>query len=154
MRSILLVPTVLLLGNSLVQAQARLEKPLPDIVVHRSPSCGCCGKWLEHLKSNQFNVIDKMLDDVQSVKDHYGVSAAMASCHTALIDGYVVEGHVPANDIKKLLATKPKVIGISVPGMPLGTPGMEMGTQKDAYQVISFDKDQKNQVFSQYKAEQ
>lgn len=149
MRTLLMMSLGLFIYSGLTMAQ---KAPL-DIVVHRSPNCGCCGKWLEHLKNNQFNVVDKLLENVQSVKDQYGVAPEVASCHTALVGGYVIEGHVPANDIKKLLAAKPNVVGIAVPGMPVGTPGMEMGVKKDAYQVLSFDKHKKAQVFSQYGAE-
>lgn len=127
------------------------EQPIV-IEVYRSPSCGCCSKWLNHLKENQFVVKDHLTDDVQPIKDQYGVPENMASCHTALVNGYVIEGHVPAADIKKLLKLKSAVIGISVPGMPVGTPGMEMGGKKDAYQVVSFDKDKKYQVFNSYEA--
>jgi hypothetical protein len=154
MRTILFVALGLLLGSGFAQAQNKPQNStLPEIVVYRSPSCGCCGKWLAHLTNNQFNVVDKLVEDVQGIKNQNGVSPELASCHTALVDGYVVEGHVPANDIKKLLANKPKVVGIAVPGMPVGTPGMEMGAKKDAYQVVSFDKDKKTQVFSEYGAE-
>lgn len=124
-----------------------------DIVVHRSPSCSCCGKWVEHLKQNNFNVKDIVSDDVQAIKNKYGVTQEMASCHTAIVNGYVVEGHVPASDIRTLLKNKPGVVGIAVPGMPSGTPGMEMGGKKDAYQVISFDKKNQRQVFNSYQAE-
>lgn len=129
------------------------DKPI-DIVVHRSPSCTCCGKWLEHLKDNNFNVKDVVTNDVQAVKDKYGVSREIASCHTAIVDGYVVEGHVPANDIKTLLTTKPKVAGIAVPGMVDGSPGMEMGDSKDAYKVVSFDRENHTKVFNSYEGTQ
>jgi hypothetical protein len=79
------------------------------IEVYRSPTCSCCGKWVEHLKENNFQVKDNVTDDVQGIKDKYGVSKEMASCHTAIVNGYVIEGHVPANDIKKLLKLKPHV---------------------------------------------
>ena len=125
-----------------------------DIVVYRSPSCSCCGKWLEHLKKNNFNVKDIVTDDVQAIKNKYGVADTLASCHTALVGGYVVEGHVPANDIIKLLKTKPKIVGIAVPGMVNGTPGMEMGDKKDAYNVISFDKENHAAVFHSYEGSQ
>ena len=151
MKMLMLVITLLCTG--LVWAESKqAEKPL-DIVVHRSPTCNCCGKWVEHLKQNNFNVKDIVSNDVQDIKNKYSVTQELASCHTATINGYVVEGHVPANDIKTLLKTKPDVIGITVPGMPSGTPGMEMGGKKDAYQVISFDKKNQHQVFSGYKAE-
>jgi hypothetical protein len=124
-----------------------------EIDVYRSPTCGCCGRWIKHLKENQFIVKDYVTNDVQLIKDKYGVTEDMASCHTALVNGYVVEGHVPAADILKLLKDKPDVIGISVPGMPLGTPGMEMGGRKDSYQVVSFDKEQKYQVVNSYEGD-
>ena len=126
------------------------EDKAVDMVVYRSSSCTCCGKWLEHIKSNNFNVKDIVTEDVQTIKNKYGVTAEMASCHTAIVNGYVIEGHVPANDIEKLLKTKPKLAGIAVPGMPKGTPGMEMGSSKDSYNVISFNKDNQYEVFSSY----
>jgi len=125
------------------------DKPV-DMVVYRSPSCSCCKKWVDHVKQNNFNIQDIVTDDVQAIKNKYGVPAEMASCHTAIVDGYVVEGHVPAGDIVTLLKTKPKVIGLSVPGMPKGTPGMEMGGTKDPYEVISFDRDKRFAVFSKH----
>jgi hypothetical protein len=131
---------------------AKTEEKI-DVVVNRSPTCSCCGKWIEHLKQNNFNVKDVVSDDVQAVKNKYGVTQELASCHTAIVNGYVVEGHVPANDIRTLLKNKPDVVGITVPGMPSGTPGMEMGGRKDAYQVISFDKKNQHQVFNSYQAE-
>jgi hypothetical protein len=130
---------------------AATEAPI-DVTVHRSPTCSCCEKWVSHLKANNFNVTDIVTDDMQSVKNKFGVRAEMASCHTAIINGYVVEGHVPANDIKQLLKTKPSIVGISVPGMPTGTPGMEMGDKKDAYDVVSFDEKNQAKVFNSYKA--
>ncbi|MCK5121275.1 MAG: DUF411 domain-containing protein [Methylococcales bacterium] len=135
-----------------VSVNAEEIKPL-EIEVYRSPSCGCCSKWLAHLKENQFVVTDHVIEDVQQIKDKYGVPKNMSSCHTALVNGYVIEGHVPAADIKKLLKIKPAVIGISVPGMPMGTPGMEMGGRKDPYKVVSFDKDKKYQVFNSYEGQ-
>jgi hypothetical protein len=121
-----------------------------ELEVYRSPTCGCCSKWVDHLKQNNFTVKDHVIDDVQVIKDKYGVSQNMSSCHTALVNGYVVEGHVPAADIMAMLKSKPAVTGISVPGMPMGTPGMEMGGKKDPYKVISFDKAQQYKVFSEY----
>lgn len=132
----------LLLVNTGVMAE--------DIVVYRSPTCSCCGRWLEHLKQNRFTIKDIVTNDVQAVKDQYGITPELASCHTAIINGYAIEGHVPAADIDKLLKNKPAVAGISVPGMPVGTPGMEMGGKKDAYDVVSFDRDGNSRVFSRY----
>ncbi|SJM93945.1 conserved exported hypothetical protein [Crenothrix polyspora] len=125
-----------------------------DIVVYRSPSCSCCGKWLEHLKQNNFNVQDIVTEDVQAMKNKHGVTPELASCHTAIVDGHVIEGHVPAEDIVALLKTKPKDVGLAVPGMPSGTPGMEMGGKKDAYDVISFDSKAHTEVFKHYTSNQ
>lgn len=130
-------------------AMAEAEELL-EIEVYRSPSCACCSKWIAHLEQNNFKVKDFVTNNVQAKKDEMAVPKNMASCHTAIVNGYVVEGHVPAVDIKKILQLKPKVIGISVPGMPSGTPGMEMGGRKDPYKVMSFDKENKQQVFTNY----
>ena len=148
--------TVWVIGLLVVSATVSAEdsgKPI-DIVVHRSPTCTCCGKWLEHLKQNNFKVEDIVTNDVQSIKTKYGVNGELASCHTAIVDGYVIEGHVPANDIKTLLKTKPKVTGIAVPGMVNGSPGMEMGDQKDPYKVVSFDHENQVKVFNSYEGSQ
>ena len=141
----------LLVNAGLIYAES--DKAKIDIEVHRSPTCSCCGKWVEHLKQSNFNVKDIVSDDVQAIKDQYGITKELASCHTALVNGYAIEGHVPADDIKTLLKNKPNVVGLTVPGMPSGTPGMEMGGKKDAYQVISFDKNKQHKVFNSYKAE-
>lgn len=138
----------LLVANAGVRAEGS-GKPI-DIVVHRSPTCTCCGKWLTHLKQNNFTVTDVVTDNVQAIKDKYGVTQQLASCHTAIVDGYVIEGHVPADDIKTLLTAKPKVVGITVPGMVRGTPGMEMGDKVDPYKVLSFDRENHTQVFNSY----
>lgn len=122
----------------------------PEMTVYRSPTCGCCGKWLEHVRQNNFTIKDVISDDMQAIKEKYGVPEKLASCHTAIVDGYVIEGHVPAGDIEKLLQTKPKVVGIAAPGMPMGSPGMEMGGQKQEYRVMSFDKDGKVEVFAEH----
>ena len=121
-----------------------------EITVYRSPTCGCCGKWIDHMKQNNFNVKDNIVDDMESIKAKYGVPKEMASCHTAIVDGYVVEGHVPAADVMKLLKTKPKVTGLAVPGMVTGSPGMEMGGRVDPYDVMSFDKEKHFQIFNHY----
>jgi hypothetical protein len=147
------------LSLSLFSFNSYAEQPAPATVavaepikieVYRSPTCSCCGKWVAHLKENNFQVKDNIVDDVQAIKEKYGVSKEMASCHTALVNGYVIEGHVPATDIRKLLKLKSPVVGIAVPAMPSGTPGMEMGNRKDTYDVMSFDKDKKYQVFTHY----
>jgi hypothetical protein len=146
--AIILLADICFAWTEIAQADEKI-----DIVVHRSPTCSCCGKWVEHLKQNNFIVKDIVSDDVQAIKDKYGISKELASCHTAIVNGYAIEGHVSAKDIRTLLKNKPDIVGITVPGMPSGTPGMEMGGRKDAYQVISFDKKNQHQVFNSYQAE-
>ena len=119
------------------------------ITVYKDPSCGCCTKWVEHLRASGFvpDVHDRA--DMDALKDSLGVPAALRSCHTAVAGRYVVEGHVPAADVKKLLASSPaKVVGLAVPGMPAGSPGMEMGGRSDRYDVIAFGAKGTSHVFA------
>lgn len=146
---LLFISGLFVLNPGLRAESVTAAKPV-DITVYRSPTCSCCGKWIQHMKQNNFNVQDIVTDDMQAIKDKYGVPKEMASCHTALVDGYVVEGHVPADDIKKLLTSKPKVVGLAVPGMVTGSPGMEMGGAKPPYDVMSFDKEKHSQIFNSY----
>ena len=99
---------------------------LPIVVVHKSPSCGCCGLWVDHLRAAGFEVQVRDTDDLNPIKESVGVPVGKGSCHTAQVGGYFVEGHVPAEDIKRLLAQKPDAKGLVLPGMPAGSPGMEM----------------------------
>ena len=110
------------------------------IQVSKDPNCGCCSGWVEHLRSNGFTATVVDAADMQAVKQRLGVPAELASCHTAEIAGYVIEGHVPAYASNRLLAEKPQARGLAVPGMPIGSPGMEGGTP-EAYEVILFGKD-------------
>ena len=119
------------------------------ITVYKSPSCECCNKWVDHLEDNGFNVNTVNKYDMKSIKTREGVPRQLSSCHTALVGGYVIEGHVPASDIKRLLKEQPDVSGLSVPGMPMGSPGME-GDRKDAYNVMTFTKDGGSTIFSQH----
>ena len=107
----------------------------PTAMVYKSPTCGCCTKWIDHLRENGFEVQIREPADMDAVKDRLEVPTDMRSCHTAVIGGYVVEGHVPATDIKRLLRDRPKAKGLAVPGMPLGSPGMEAGSRQQAYTV-------------------
>ncbi|WP_343866307.1 DUF411 domain-containing protein [Caenispirillum bisanense] len=107
-----------------------------DMEVWKSPSCGCCGGWIDHMKAEGFSVIVHDLDDVTPVKDRLGVEPELASCHTAVIDGYVIEGHVPASDVRRLLAERPKATGLTIPGMPQSAPGMDM--PGEPYEVLLF----------------
>ncbi len=98
----------------------------PAMVVHKTPSCGCCGLWIEHMRQAGFTVEVRDTDDLAPIKAGLGVPYGKGSCHTAEIDGYVIEGHVPAEDVRRLLTERPKARGLVLPGMPLGSPGMEM----------------------------
>ncbi|MGH7998495.1 MAG: DUF411 domain-containing protein [Brasilonema sp.] len=118
--------------------------------VYRSPDCTCCGGWIDHLKAHGFQIKDFPTPDIDAVKQKYNVPDNLASCHTAIVNGYVIEGHVPAQDIKRLLQEKPNVLGLSVPQMPVGTPGMEMGNQKDPFTVFAFDNKSRTAVFNKY----
>lgn len=137
-------------GTSVLGA-AFAAAPAPEIEVFRNPSCGCCGAWVEHLEAAGFRVKVTMVDDTATVRRKLGLSDRFGSCHTGLIEGYVVEGHVPAADIRKLLLERPKAVGIAVPGMPLGSPGMEMGNRKDPYDVLLVDQAGHSRVFSSYR---
>lgn len=121
------------------------------IEVYYSKTCGCCKDWMRHLKDHQFTINPIAEDDMNSIKKRYGVEGQYASCHTAIIDGYVIEGHVPADDIKRLLKQKPDIKGLSVPAMPVGTPGMEQGDRKDPFYVITLpETGEKPKIFRAY----
>lgn len=122
-------------------AQQRATQALPAMTVYKSPSCGCCHNWVTHVRTAGFAVREVNTDDLASVKREAGIPARLASCHTVMVGGFVVEGHVPADDVKKLLRDKPAgVRGLAVPGMPIGSPGMEQGpvAQYERYDVLAF----------------
>jgi hypothetical protein len=121
-----------------------------NIHVYKSPTCGCCADWVDHLKENGFEVQVTETNNLNPIKIDAGLTPALASCHTAFIGDYVIEGHVPANDIRRLIADAPAAKGLSVPGMPLGSPGMEIGDRKDPYQVLLFNKSGQTRVFSEH----
>jgi hypothetical protein len=137
-------------GLALAAAAASAE-PLPEVVMHKDPNCGCCGKWAEHLEANGFKVKTVLERDMQSVKSRFGVPQRLASCHTAKVGGYIIEGHVPASAIKRLLREKPAVTGLSAPGMPPGSPGMEVPGQKDPYDVVSFDGAGRSRIYERFR---
>jgi len=131
------------------QPPALIEKPL-NITVYRSESCGCCKDWIDHLEKHNFKVDDIINNDMHTVKRELGLPGELASCHTGIIDGYVIEGHVPAQDIKRLVNRRLDIAGLAVPRMPHGSPGMETG-RKDEFSVIAFDKKGNFEQFSHYK---
>ncbi len=117
----------------------RAQQALPKMTVTKDPSCGCCGAWVEHVRKAGFPVEVIESAEVNRLKVRLGVPQALASCHTAEIGGYVIEGHVPADAIKRLLTEKPRAKGLAVPGMPVGSPGMEVeGVEPDTYEVVLF----------------
>ena len=120
-----------------------------SITVYKSPSCGCCRKWVEHLRTNGFDVSTRDLDDLSEVKATFGVPQKLQSCHTATVGSYVVEGHVPADSIKRMLRERPKIAGLAVPGMPQGSPGMEGGTPEH-YDVIAFERAGRTRLYAKY----
>ncbi|MFC5396906.1 DUF411 domain-containing protein [Bosea vestrisii] len=133
---------------------ADAAESLPKMIVTRDPNCGCCGNWVKHAQAAGFAVEVIEVADVAPLKLRLGVPDALASCHTAEIGGYVLEGHVPAQAIKRLLTERPKVIGLAVAGMPVGSPGMEVpGQAPDTYDVVVFSAGRQN-VFARYRGAQ
>jgi hypothetical protein len=130
--------TSLTAATSIGREPATVPAPLPTVTVYKTPTCGCCGKWVEYMKASGFKVVVHDMDDLSEIKAFNGVRPALRSCHTAIVGGYVIEGHVPADLVKKLLTEHPKVAGLAVPGMVTGSPGMEGGTPEH-YDVISWD---------------
>lgn len=136
-------------GSGLVAAQQKSAGPLVE--VFKSPTCGCCAKWVEHMNANGFNVRTTEINDLTEIKKSRGVPDQVQSCHTAVVNGYVVEGHVPASDVHRLLKEKPAIAGIAVGGMPVGSPGMDFpGTKAQAYSVVAFDKTGATRVFAKH----
>jgi hypothetical protein len=143
-RSAIAVLALLLTTNALLAAG-------PEITVYKTRTCGCCAKWVDHLKANGFQPTVKEVANTADARKQFGVPEALMSCHNAVVNGYAIEGHVPAADIRKLLGQKPKsATGLAVPGMPLGSPGMEQGDRKQAYSVLLFTKDGKTTAFTRY----
>ena len=147
MKSILMSAILGVLAITTAFASDGLVK---DIVVYKNPECGCCTKWVKYLQDNNYNVTIEHTRDVLAVKKRLGVPEKLAACHTAVIDGYVVEGHITHRDIKRLLLFRPDIKGIAVPGMPVGTPGMESGNTVQRYNVMSFDEQGTVEVFVEH----
>jgi hypothetical protein len=137
----------LVVTTGLMAGQGRSSGSAVPIQVFKTPTCGCCAKWVDHMKAAGFAPAVQDLPNLAVVKSNASVPANLQSCHTALVGGYVVEGHVPADTVKRLLKEKPRVAGIAVPGMPIGSPGMEQGDRRDAYDVLTFTKDGRVTVF-------
>src|SRR5690349_17947369 len=124
---------------SLLVLSSTLTAAAPEVSVFKTRTCGCCSKWVDHMKVNGFNVKVTEVPSTAEYRSKYGVPQRLQSCHTAVVDGYAIEGHVPAADVHRLLKSRSKAKGRAVPGMPIGSPGMEQGSGAQAYSVVSFD---------------
>ena len=134
-----------------VASAQRQALPGPTVEVYKLSTCGCCASWVQHLEANGFTTRVMNLDDLSEIKAVHHVPAAAQSCHTAVVDGYVIEGHVPAADVRRLLEERPAVLGLAVPGMPIGSPGMEVPNVKPSpYDVVSFDRRGQLKVYSSH----
>jgi hypothetical protein len=128
-------------------APARTAAAKPSVAVYKTPTCGCCEKWIDHMRTHGFVVTATNMPDVSAIKSKNGVPERLQSCHTSLVGGYVIEGHVPAEDVQRLLKDRPAVVGLAAPGMPAGAPGMDV-PGAPAYQVLTFDKAGNTTVFA------
>ncbi len=155
MASLLVLASLLgVIAASLVFTGARVlaaQSDLPEIVVYKTPTCGCCSLWVDHLRAAGFRVRTTDLDDLSPIRRDWKVPSKLASCHTAKVGRSVIEGHVPAADIRRLLETRPRVDGLAVPGMPIGSPGMEQGNVLEPYDVLSFNAAGETRVFQSHR---
>ena len=128
-----------------------LAQNLPEVTVYKSKFCGCCGMWIEHMQANGFKVKTIVTEDMDAVKKNFNIPSHLSSCHTAIIGEFIVEGHTPASDIISFLKNPPaEARGLTVPGMPLGSPGMEQGNMKQPYKVYAFTKDNRAGVYAEH----
>ena len=152
-----LISSGMLFANTInvhrISAATQENIDIPKVVSYRSSSCGCCKKWIHHLRDNALEVVDNIVEDVSAIKIQYLIPNNLRSCHSAQIANYTIEGHVPIESINKLFREKPNINGIAVPGMPLGSPGMEMHSHEshshdyENYKVVSFSKTGKTKIF-------
>lgn len=135
-----------------IGATTAVAQRQPTVEVYKSPSCGCCANWVTHLQQHGFATRVTNVEDMTQIKTTHNVPGRLQSCHTGIVDGYVLEGHVPASDVQRLLKERPAVRGLAVPGMPIGSPGMEVPNMKPTpYNVMSFDRQGQVQVFSSHR---
>jgi hypothetical protein len=140
----------LLAAAPLALVSMRALSAVPAVSMFKLTDCGCCDLWAEHLRKNGFAVSVRSVPDLAPVRVKLGIPNIFDTCHTALVDGYAIEGHVPASDIQRLLRSKPKLAGLAVPGMPAGSPGME-GPRSDPYDVLAFDRNGATQIYARYR---
>ena len=152
-----LISSGMLFANTInvhrISAATQENIDIPKVVSYRSASCGCCKKWINHLRDNKLEVVDNIVEDVSIIKNKYQITNNLRSCHSAQIANYTIEGHVPIKSINKLFKENPNINGIAVPGMPLGSPGMEIHSHDshshdyENYKVVSFSKNGKTKIF-------
>lgn len=145
-------------ANVVAYAQPKAQTKTPagktaaartPVTVYKTPTCGCCGKWVEHMDAQGYACAVSNLPDLSTIKVKYGVPANLQSCHTSIVGGYVIEGHVPAEDIRRLLREKPAIVGLAAPGMPAASPGMDV-PNSPGYDVIAFEKDGRQRVYASH----
>jgi hypothetical protein len=152
-RLVLQLPLAALGAWALAHPLVTLAATNPEqITVWKTPNCGCCKDWVAHLRDNGFQVVTHDVPDTAPMRQKLGLPAKFGSCHTAQLGAYVLEGHVPAQEVRRLLREKPKAVGLAVPGMPVGSPGMEMGEARDAYDVLLVLADGSSRVYQSYAA--
>ena len=140
----------MLAAAPLALVSMRALSAVPAVSMFKLTDCGCCDLWAKHLRDSGFTVSVQALPDLAPVRKKYGIPKDFGTCHTALVEGYAIEGHVPAADIQRLLRSKLKVAGLAVPGMPAGSPGME-GPRRDPYDVLTFDRNGVTQIYARYR---
>ena len=146
-QSISIVGLLLILQVGLLVGQ----QAQPTIDVYKSASCGCCNKWVEHLRVHGFTVRTTNQENLTEFKARHHVPRRVQSCHTGIVNGYVLEGHVPASDVHRLIKERPAIVGLAVPGMPVGSPGMEMkGAKVEPFDVLAFDKAGQTRIFANH----
>ena len=146
-----LVAAAVLAAAVFAQPEPSAQQKPQTVMVFKTATCGCCSKWVDHMKAAGFELKVQDVEDIAAVKERLGVAPEISSCHTSQVDGYVLEGHVPASAVQRLLKERPKVTGLAVPGMPMGSPGMEVPSgQKDAYAVIAFGGGQPSRVYEKH----
>lgn len=139
------------IGGVALWTQSSSEANAVEITVHKLATCGCCDDWVKHLRKAGFKVSTHNHRDMNEIRASYGVSPTLSSCHTAIVDGYVVEGHVPAADIKRIIRERPEIAGLAAPGMPLKSPGMQpAGLPPQGYKVLAFDEKGRTSVYADY----
>ncbi len=144
-----MIQRILAIGLFSIALSFPILAETPTVKVYKSPTCGCCNAWIEHLESNGFRIDAENRSDMQTVKASNGIPTKLSSCHTGFVGGYFIEGHVPAAEIQRLLREKPKLAGLSVPDMPMGSPGME-GPHPEPYDVLAVDHAGKTTIWSSH----